>query len=233
MATPTKKKAEEKYVKDDKKKPGDGTETDAGSAAGDGTENGAGSAEGDGTENGAGSAAGAGSENGVGSAAGDGTENGAGSAAGDGPENGAGSAAGDGSENGAGSAAGDGTENDAGSAAGDGSENDSGSAAGDALITVDTANTGLSGLINTVGGQKIALDLIRSSVKKPYASTDTKPNWFTVQVVRSPSGRRFRAGVEFTSEPKPYDFSLFSDEQREALAADPFLRIKPFTPAEE
>ncbi|HEJ7837678.1 TPA: hypothetical protein SMH97_005216, partial [Serratia marcescens] len=55
MATPTKKKAEEKYVKDDKKKPGDGTENGAGSAAGDGTENGAGSTAGDGTENGAGS----------------------------------------------------------------------------------------------------------------------------------------------------------------------------------
>ncbi|HEJ7028284.1 TPA: hypothetical protein SMF53_004642 [Serratia marcescens] len=171
MATPTKKKAEEKYVKDDKKKPGDGTENGAGSTAGDGTENGAGSAAGDGTENGAGSAAG------------DGTENGAGSAAGDGTENGAGSAAGDGTENGAGSAAGDNTENGAGSAAGDG--------------------------------------------------TDAKPHWFTVQVVRSPSGRRFRAGVEFTSEPKPYDFSLFSTEQLKALAADPYLRIKRIAPAEE
>ncbi|HGE8427163.1 TPA: hypothetical protein ACGD70_000086 [Serratia marcescens] len=221
MATPTKKKAEEKYVKDDKKKPGDGTENGAGSTVGDGTENGAGSAAGDGTENGAGSAAG------------DGTENGAGSTAGDGTENDAGSAAGDGSENGAGSAAGDGTENDAGSAAGDGSENGAGSAAGDALITVDTANTGLSVLINTAEGQNILLDLIRSSVKKPEVSTVTKPHWFTVQVVRSPSGRRFRAGVEFTSEPKPYDFSLFSDEQLKVLAADPFLRIKPFTPAEE
>ncbi len=159
MATPTQKKAEEKYVKDDKKKPGDGTENGAGSAAGDGT------------------------ENGVGSAAGDGTENGAGSAAGDGTENGAGSAAGDGAENGAGSVAGDNTENGAGSAAGDG--------------------------------------------------TDAKPNWFTVQVVRSPSGRRFRAGIEFTSEPKPYDFSLLSDEQIAAISADTFLRIKPIAPTGE
>jgi hypothetical protein len=221
MATPTKKKAEEKYVKDDTKKPGDGTETDAGSAAGDGTENGAGSAAGDGTENGAGSAAG------------DGTENGAGSAAGDGTENGTGSAAGDGTENGAGSAAGDDTETGAGSAVGDGTDNGAGSAAGDAQITVDTANTGLSGLINTAEGQNILLDLIRSSVKKPEVSTDTKPHWFTVQVVRSPSGRRFRAGVEFTAEPKPYDFSLFSAEQLKALAADPFLRIKRIAPAEE
>ncbi|HEJ7998739.1 TPA: hypothetical protein SMI16_004198, partial [Serratia liquefaciens] len=63
--------------------------------------------------------------------------------------------------------------------------------------------------------------------------TDAKPHWFTVQVVRSPSGRRFRAGVEFTSEPKPYDFSLFSAEQLKALAADPFLRIKRIAPAEE
>ncbi|HBR6621705.1 TPA: hypothetical protein L9139_003870, partial [Klebsiella pneumoniae] len=63
--------------------------------------------------------------------------------------------------------------------------------------------------------------------------TDAKPHWFTVQVVRSPSGRRFRAGVEFTSEPKPYDFSLFSAEQLNALAADPFLRIKRIAPAEE
>jgi hypothetical protein len=52
-------------------------------------------------------------------------------------------------------------------------------------------------------------------------------------VVRSPSGRRFRAGVEFTAEPKPYDFSLFSAEQLKALAADPFLRIKRIAPAEE
>ncbi|MBN5319138.1 hypothetical protein JY479_03770 [Serratia marcescens] len=221
MATPTKKKAEEKYVKDDKKKPGDGTENGAGSTVGDGTENGAGSAAGDGTENSAGSAAG------------DGTENSAGSAAGDGTENGVGSAAGDGTENGAGSAAGDGTDNGAGSATGDGTENGVGSAAGDALITVDTAKTGLSGLINTSEGQNILLDLIRSSVKKPEVNTDTKPHWFTVQVVRSPSGRRFRAGIEFTSEPKTYDFSLFSAEQLEALAADPFLRIKPISPAEE
>ncbi|MBH2871850.1 hypothetical protein I5L47_04730 [Serratia marcescens] len=139
MATPIQKKAEEKYVKGDTKKPGDGTETDAGSAAGDGTE----------------------------------TD--------------------------AGSAAGDGAETDAGSAAGDGTETDAGSAAGDDTET----------------------------------GTDTKPHWFTVQVVRSPSGRRFRAGIEFTSEPKTYDFSLFSAEQLKALAADPFLRIKPFTPAEE
>lgn len=60
-----------------------------------------------------------------------------------------------------------------------------------------------------------------------------EPNWFTVQVVRSPSGKRFRAGIEFTSEPKPFDFSLFNDEQLEKLSADPFLRIKPYTPAEE
>ncbi|HGM6657533.1 MULTISPECIES: hypothetical protein [Serratia] len=151
MATPTKKKAEEKYVKDDTKKPGDGTENGAGSAVGDGT------------------------ETGTGSAAGNGTETGTGSAVGDGTETGTGSAAGDGTETGAGSAVGDDTE----------------------------------------------------------TGTDAKPHWFTVQVVRSPSGRRFRAGVEFTSEPKPYDFSLFSDEQLKALAADPFLRIKPFTPAEE
>ncbi|HGW4118304.1 TPA: hypothetical protein ACNH4I_005352 [Serratia marcescens] len=209
MATPTQKKAEEKYVKDDTKKPGDGTETDAGSAAGDGTETDAGSA------------------------AGDGTETDAGSAAGDGTETDAGSAAGDGTETGAGSAAGDSTETGAGSAAGDGTDNGAGSAAGDAQITVDTANTGLSGLINTAEGQNILLDLIRSSVKKPEVSTDTKPHWFTVQVVRSPSGRRFRAGVEFTSEPKPYDFSLFSAEQLKALAADPFLRIKRIAPAEE
>ncbi|CUZ00858.1 MULTISPECIES: hypothetical protein [Serratia] len=163
MATPIQKKAEEKYVKDDKKKPGDGTENGAGSAAGDGSQTGAGSAAGDGTETG------------TGSAAGDGTETGAGSAVGDGTETGTGSAAGDGTETGVGSAVGDDTE----------------------------------------------------------TSTDAKPHWFTVQVVRSPSGRRFRAGVEFTSEPKPYDFSLFSDEQLKALAADPFLRIKPFTPAEE
>ncbi|MCW6024203.1 hypothetical protein K1Y37_15390 [Serratia marcescens] len=174
MATPTQKKAEEKYVKDDKK-PGDGTENDAGSAVGDGTENSAGSTVGDGTENGAGSAAGDGTKNGAGSAAGDGTETGAGSAAGDGTENGVGSAAGDSTETGAGSAVGDDTE----------------------------------------------------------TGTDAKPHWFTVQVVRSPSGRRFRAGVEFTSEPKPYDFSLFSAEQLKALAADPFLRIKRIVPAEE
>ncbi|WP_188240513.1 hypothetical protein [Serratia marcescens] len=174
MATPTQKKAEEKYVKDDKK-PGDGTEIDAGSAAGDGTETGTGSAAGDGTETGAGSAVG------------DGTETGTGSAAGDGTETGAGSAVGDGTETGTGSAAGDSTETCAGSAVGDDTE----------------------------------------------TGTDAKPHWFTVQVVRSPSGRRFRAGVEFTSEPKPYDFSLFSAEQLKALAADPFLRIKRIAPAEE
>ncbi|CUZ06919.1 Uncharacterised protein [Serratia marcescens] len=77
------------------------------------------------------------------------------------------------------------------------------------------------------------LDFIRSSVEKTEVSTDAKPHWFTVQVVRSPSGKRFRAGIEFTSEPKPYDFSLLSDEQIAAISADTFLRIKPIAPTGE
>jgi len=65
---------------------------------------------------------------------------------------------------------------------------------------------------------------------------DTLPapfgGWYTVQVLHSPSGKRFRAGIEFSTQPVPYDFSLFTREQVEKLRADPFLRIKPYTPSE-
>lgn len=58
-------------------------------------------------------------------------------------------------------------------------------------------------------------------------------SWYTVQLIRSPVVQRIRAGFTFTSTPQPLDFATLTDEQREKIVTDPYLRIKPHTPAEE
>ncbi|EMM2166477.1 TPA: hypothetical protein MNP25_003607 [Klebsiella pneumoniae] len=58
-------------------------------------------------------------------------------------------------------------------------------------------------------------------------------SWVTVQVVRSPAGKRIRGGIEFTTTPTPLDFLTLTQEQREKIMLDPYLRVKPYTPAEE
>ncbi|EPJ5820898.1 hypothetical protein QDZ26_000724 [Pluralibacter gergoviae] len=58
-------------------------------------------------------------------------------------------------------------------------------------------------------------------------------SWVTVQVVRSPAGKRIRGGIEFTTTPTPLDFLTLTQEQREKIMRDPYLRVKPYTPAEE
>ncbi|HEJ7164756.1 hypothetical protein [Serratia marcescens] len=163
-----------------------------------------------------------------------------GTAAGDIANAGTDAVAGDAINAGTDAAAADDTNTDTDTSAGDAADASTDTAAGDIAnagtdaAAGDAADAGgFSGLINTVSGEKAMLDFIRSSVEKTEVSTDAKPHWFTVQVVRSPSGKRFRAGIEFTSEPKPYDFSLLSDEQIAAISADTFLRIKPIAPTGE
>ncbi|ATN93636.1 prohead protease [Pseudomonas phage VW-6B] len=165
--------------------------------------------------------------------AGDTTNTGTDATAGDTANTSTDATAGDATNAGTDATAGDGTNASTDATAGDAINAGTETGSGDVLITVDNDAGSLSGLINTVSGEKAALDFIRSSAKKPEVDTDAKPNWFTVQVVRSPSGKRFRAGIEFTAEPKPYDFSLLSDEQIAAISADSFLRIKPIAPAGE
>lgn len=63
----------------------------------------------------------------------------------------------------------------------------------------------------------------------PVDAAPMPPSLFTVQVVKSPTGKRFRAGMSFTSEVSdPIDFRTLSREQIDALANDPFLRIRRF-----
>lgn len=47
----------------------------------------------------------------------------------------------------------------------------------------------------------------------------------TVRTIGVPSGRRFRAGIEFTSTPREIDLSTLNDQQRSAIESDPYLKI--------
>ncbi|MFB5082481.1 hypothetical protein [Raoultella sp. C349492] len=146
------------------------------------------------------------------SAAGDGAVAGSDSAASDGTVAGADSVAGDGAVVGADSAASDGTVAGADSVASDGTVAGADSVAGDSAVASADSAAG-DGVVTSADGVVSA--------------------WFTVQVTSSPSGQRTRAGIVFSTSPKPFDFSTLSDEQIKKIKSDPFLRIKPYTPAEE
>lgn len=104
---------------------------------------------------------------------------------------------------------------------GDGAATGSGDAAGDGA-SGDGTETGVDGADGATGDDaKTGGDLA------PVES------WVTVQVVRSPAGKRIRGGIEFTTTPTPLDFLTLTQEQREKITSDPYLRVKPYTPAEE
>lgn len=114
-------------------------------------------------------------------------------------------AAGDGSDDGADGVAGDGSAADADGDAGDGSAAGVDGYAGDGSATGADASAGMI----------------------------SSESWYTVQLIRSPVVQRIRAGFTFTSTPQPLDFATLTDEQREKIVTDPYLRIKPHTPAGE
>ncbi|WP_237159225.1 hypothetical protein [Serratia marcescens] len=124
--------------------------------------------------------------------------------------------------------AGDATNTSTDATAGDATNAGTDATAGDATNAGTDATAGDA---TNAGADATAGDAINAGTDA--TDGDTSSSWFTVQVVRSPSGKRFRAGIEFTSEPKPYDFSLLSDEQIAAISADTFLRIKPIAPTGE
>jgi hypothetical protein len=71
------------------------------------------------------------------------------------------------------------------------------------------ANTG------TVGGRVFNLRDI----------TPGKVTTVTVRTIGVPSGRRFRASIEFTATPLEIDLSTLNDLQRNAIESDPHLKI--------
>ncbi|HGY4714370.1 TPA: hypothetical protein ACNV1I_005086 [Klebsiella oxytoca] len=101
---------------------------------------------------------------------------------------------------------------------GDGAATGSGDAAGD----------GASG-----DGTETGADGADGDSAKTVDQEAAVESWVTVQVVRSPAGKRIRGGIEFTTTPTPLDFLTLSQEQREKIMRDPYLRVKPYTPAEE
>lgn len=104
---------------------------------------------------------------------------------------------------------------------GDGAATGSGDAAGDG-VSGDGTETGADGADGSAGDAA-------------ETGGDIAPveSWVTVQVVRSPAGKRIRGGIEFTTTPTPLDFLTLTQEQREKIMRDPYLRVKPYTPAEE
>lgn len=104
---------------------------------------------------------------------------------------------------------------------GDGAATGSGDAAGDGASGEGT-ETGSDSADGATGD-----DATTGSDLAPVES------WVTVQVVRSPAGKRIRGGIEFTTTPTPLDFLTLTQEQREKIMRDPYLRVKPYTPAEE
>lgn len=104
---------------------------------------------------------------------------------------------------------------------GDGTSTDSGDAAGDGASGNGT-ETGSDGADGADG------DSAETIVQEAAIES-----WVTVQVVRSPAGKRIRGGIEFTTTPTPLDFLTLTQEQREKIMLDPYLRVKPYTPAEE
>ncbi|WP_434155097.1 hypothetical protein [Klebsiella variicola] len=101
---------------------------------------------------------------------------------------------------------------------GDGAATGSGDAAGD----------GASGEGTETGSDGADGDSAETIVQEAAIES-----WVTVQVVRSPAGKRIRGGIEFTTTPTPLDFLTLTQEQREKIMLDPYLRVKPYTPAEE
>ena len=101
---------------------------------------------------------------------------------------------------------------------GDGAATGSGDAAGD----------GASGEGTETGSDGADGDSAETIVQEAAIES-----WVTVQVVRSPAGKRIRGGIEFTTTPTPLDFLTLTQEQREKIMLDPNLRVKPYTPAEE
>ncbi|SXJ56572.1 hypothetical protein [Klebsiella pneumoniae] len=101
---------------------------------------------------------------------------------------------------------------------GDGTSTDSGDAAGD----------GASG-----NGTEICSDGADGDSAETIVQEAAIESWVTVQVVRSPAGKRIRGGIEFTTTPTPLNFLMLTQEQREKIMLDPYLRVKPYTPAEE
>ena len=99
---------------------------------------------------------------------------------------------------------------------GDGTSTDSGDAVGDGTETGSDGADGADGDSAETIVQEAAIE-----------------SWVTVQVVRSPAGKRIRGGIEFTTTPTPLDFLTLTQEQREKIMLDPYLRVKPYTPAEE
>ncbi|MDL4445120.1 hypothetical protein [Klebsiella michiganensis] len=99
---------------------------------------------------------------------------------------------------------------------GDGAATGSGDAAGDGTETGADGADGSAGDAAETGGDIAPVE-----------------SWVTVQVVRSPAGKRIRGGIEFTTTPTQLDFLTLTQEQREKIMRDPYLRVKPYTPAEE
>ena len=102
---------------------------------------------------------------------------------------------------------------------GDGTSTDSGDAVGDGTETGSDAADGADG----ADGDSAETIVQEAAIE----------SWVTVQVVRSPAGKRIRGGIEFTTTPTPLDFLTLTQEQREKIMLDPYLRVKPYTPAEE
>ncbi|WP_163591659.1 hypothetical protein [Klebsiella pneumoniae] len=104
---------------------------------------------------------------------------------------------------------------------GDGAATGTGDATGDGA-SGDGTETGADGADGADGDSAETVD--------QEAAVES---WVTVQVVRSPAGKRIRGGIEFTTTPTPLDFLTLTQEQREKIMLDPYLRVKPYTPAEE
>lgn len=62
--------------------------------------------------------------------------------------------------------------------------------------------------------------------KQPVnAALNNKATTVTVRTIGVPSGRRFRAGIEFTSTPLEIDLGALNEVQRNAIESDPHLKI--------
>ncbi|MBX9868203.1 MAG: hypothetical protein K2X63_00255 [Burkholderiaceae bacterium] len=62
--------------------------------------------------------------------------------------------------------------------------------------------------------------------KQPIAAaSNNKATTVTVRTIGVPGGRRFRAGIEFTSTAREIDLGTLKKLQRSAIESDPHLKI--------